>query len=229
MKLTDVVGETLLQKGEAAAGYTFRDKEHLALALIHASFDGDTNNQRLEFLGDAVLQLCTTRRLYEEYPQSSEGELSRLRASLVCEGALSLWAGYAGLGEALLLGKGEEKTGGRQKPSVLSDGAEALLGAIYLDGGLPAAERFTNALLDYLFAHMQEMSRQEDYKTRLQEELQKNGQISLKYQVIRVDGPAHQAQYTVELTKDGRFLSRGKGPSKKLAEQDAARCALQNL
>ncbi len=214
--------------------YTFRNKELLERALTHSSYanehqrSGAVCNERLEFLGDSVLGFVTAKRLYLSEPEMPEGEMTRLRAELVCEQSLCHAAEGLGLGACLLLGKGEEMGGGRQRPSILADAMEALIAAVYLDGGLEAAAGLINRfVLEPMLRSRHEILR--DYKTALQEHVQKKSGQSLRYTVVDAQGPDHSKVFTVEAAVNGQVQGRGQGRSKKEAEQAAARDALKKL
>lgn len=210
-------------------GYTFRDPERLEQALTHRSYVNESrgararDNERLEFLGDAVLDLIVSEALMERHPEAREGELSKLRARMVSEVALARVADRMGLGAALRLGRGEEMSGGRHKASVLADGFEALIAAIYLDGSYDAARR---VVLDFIeFAGPEDV----DAKTELQHRLQERLKKTPRYRLIEELGPAHDKTFIVEVTLDDEPLERGTGRSKKEAEQRAAANALAAL
>lgn len=210
---------------QAAIGYSFEDKSLLEVALTHASFSNESkknlpNNERLEFLGDSVLSIVVADHLFRQQPALPEGELTRRRAALVCEAALSDFAKAIRLGDHLRLGKGEEMNGGRTRPSILSDAFEALIAAIYLDGGIEAARGF---ILPFV---RQGAGGGDDYKTRLQEVVQQNPEERVSYIVTDESGPDHDKQFTVEVHINTNCVGTGKGHSKKLAEQQAARQAL---
>jgi ribonuclease-3 len=211
--------------------YTFRNPELLHEALSHSSYANEKkkqrhSNERLEFLGDSVLSIVVSQYLFEHYPELPEGELTRIRAALVCEKSLYRFAGRIHLGDYLLLGKGEAHTGGRQRPSILADAFEAVIAAIYLDGGLEAARthilRFIPANIpanrSMLFG---------DYKTALQEVIQKNPEEKVEYLLIDESGPDHSKTFTVEVCLNSNVIGKGTGKSKKDAEQMAAREALE--
>ncbi|MCR5251035.1 MAG: ribonuclease III [Lachnospiraceae bacterium] len=210
--------------------YTFRNKEHALEALRHSSyvFERKINktacNERLEFLGDAVLELISSRHLFLRYPELPEGKLSYLRASLVCEGALAACAEAIGLGELIRLGKGEEACGGRKKASVVSDAYEALIGAIYLDGGLEEAQRFVER---WVLADPDRHLEEKDAKTQLQEYLQKDGNVPIRYELVSESGPDHDKLYTVEVYVNDVPCGKGQGKNKKSAEKAAAAEALK--
>lgn len=207
------------------------DRRLLRQALTHSSFGNEAqveHNERLEFLGDAVLELLTSQYLYRQYPDLPEGELTRMRANLVCEPTLAEIARDLSLGELLLLGKSQLSTGGRDRPSLLADAVEALLGAVYLAGGLAAAEQVYAQLFRPAFAALQRGELWQDYKTRLQEVVQKVAPgDALTYQVTDESGPDHNKTFQVAVSWLGRVIGRGQGRSKKEAEQAAARVALE--
>ncbi len=213
---------------ERLIGYSFHDPSLLESALCHSSYANEhrdrKDNERLEFLGDAVLELSATHYLYSRYPWEAEGPLSRQRASIVCESSLAACARKICLGQYLLLGKGEEKGGGRERDSLLSDAFEAVIGAIYLDGGFEEARRF---VVRQVMEEMAENPVYYDAKTRLQEWLQENGEISIIYRLTEEEGPGNEKVFAAEVSADGRVLGRGKGHSKKQAEQAAALEALK--
>lgn len=203
-------------------GYRFRDQRLLELALTHPSA-GSPDNQRLEFLGDAVLEFLVSERLYRAYPDKAEGELTRLRAQLVCEEMLSVLADEMRLGDALRVAPGEERTGGRKRPSVLCDTMEAVIAAVYLDGGLDAVRK----LVDGLLPDPKELiGSARDSKSLLQERLQSIGEPAPVYKLIRQNGPPHDPLFEVAVFRGDVELARGEGRSKKQAEQAAAREAL---
>ncbi len=208
-----------------ALGYQFKDPALLAQALTHPSM-GKHDNQRLEFLGDAVLQYIMSDLLYASHPESQEGNLTHLRALLVCEAALSQVARSLHVGEALRMDRGEEMTGGRDKPSVLCDAMEAILAAVYLDGGMEEARRIVR---DF-WPKPEEVHRpMQDSKGALQEHLQKDGGDAPNYAIIAQDGPPHDRVFQAAVYRYGVELGRGDGRSKKQAEQAAALDALNRL
>ena len=219
---------------EARLGYMFRDRALLENALMHSSYAnenrarGYTSNERLEFLGDSVLGMVTATRLYQLYPDMPEGKMSRLRAELVCEQALHGVALTLHLGDYIRLGHGEERSGGRERPSILADAVEAVIAAMYLDGGLEPAQRFIlthilNGLAEGEIHHV------EDYKTELQERVQRRAGQTLSYTVCAESGPDHNKTFTMAVLLNGSEIGRGTGRTKKEAEQSAARCALETL
>ncbi len=211
-----------MKKLMAQIGYTFKDIRLLQTALTHPSF-GAEDNQRLEFLGDAVLQFLMSDRLYSFYPKEREGGLTHRRATLVCEAALSDIARRIDLGRCLKMDKGEELTGGREKSSILADGVEALLAAVYLDGGMESAKRVFEGLWPTLENPPESTH---DYKGALQEYLQAQGQKTPAYELIGQDGPPHDRVFTVAVLVGGQAIGRGVGKTKKQAEQEGAMEAL---
>ncbi len=214
---------------ERAIGYRFLQPQLLSQALTHPSYalgHGVRDNQRLEYLGDAVLQLCVTRRLFDLFPDLNEGQLSKRRAALVCEASLCEAAKRFGLGEALRLDHGEQVTGGRDKPSVLADAMEAVIAATYLDGGLEAAA----ALVDRALGQYDALGVvTPDAKTALQEYLQALGKPTPTYRITGEEGPPHARVFTAEALIGERPAGQGQGASKKIAQQQAAQQALDAL
>jgi ribonuclease-3 len=214
----------MLKKVMKALGYTFRDEALLRRALTHPSV-GKNDNQRLEFLGDAVLQYLMSDALYRAHPDEREGALTHRRQLMVCEAALSPIAKQLGLGEALVMDKGEELTGGRDKPSVLCDTMEAVLAAVYLDGGMEAAR----GVVERCWPAEGEVERPlQDAKGALQEALQKDGGASPTYEITGQSGPPHAPVFTAAVSWQGKLLATGEGKTKKAAEQAAALNAIQN-
>ncbi|MDD5897554.1 MAG: ribonuclease III [Clostridia bacterium] len=213
-----------MQNLQKALGYTFHNEAHLRLALTHPSTKLP-DNQRLEFLGDAVLEFCVSDMLYHKYPQLHEGELTARRAALVCERTLSAIARTLSLGPCLIMGHGEEQTGGREKPSILADAVEAVLAAIYVDGGYEAARD----VIRRLFAQDENLTawRGHDDKSALQEYTQAHGLDLPSYAIIAQEGPDHSRTFTAQVSVMGRPVATGVGNSKKAAEQAAAKAALQ--
>jgi len=213
-------------------GYTFRDKDLLTQALTHASYAYENNlpanacNERMEFLGDAVLEFCVSELLYTLYPTFPEGKLTARRAALVCEPQLAALARTLQLGKHIRLGHGEAQSGGREKDSLLSDAFEAVLGAIYIDGGADTARGFVSRLFKPLAIAATTLR---DNKTTLQEILQKNSRETAVYHIIGEFGPPHDRLFTAQVTHQGKVLGEGTGRSKKDAEQAAAGVALGGL
>jgi ribonuclease-3 len=219
---------------EARLGYAFRDKALAETALTHTSWlneaaaPGRADNERLEFLGDAVLALVVSDLLMRRLPGSAEGDLTRARAALVSEGGLARAAGGIELGRFIFLGRGEERTGGRARPSILADALEALMGAIYLDGGLDAVAAVAARLFQNELGDVESHARL-DYKSRLQERAQALWQAAPVYEVVGESGPDHDKRFEVALSFAGREWARASGRSKKEAEQSAAAAALETL
>ncbi len=221
-----------LKKLEEIVGYTFKNKRLLSQAMTHSSYANEKKlgkagcNERLEFLGDAVLELISSDFLFAAYPKVPEGELTKKRASLVCEPSLAYCAREFGLPEYLLLGKGEDMTGGRNRDSIVSDATEALLGAIYLDGGFASAKEF---VLKFILNDIEHKQLFYDSKTILQEIVQENGGQPVEYQLIKEEGPDHNKSFTVSALVNGAAMGRGKGHTKKAAEQAAAYEAIRRI
>ena len=207
--------------------YTFKNPALLRIALTHTSFANEskvptTHNERLEFLGDSVLSVVVADHLFHQ-SKRPEGELSRMRASLVSEEALFQFAEEIHLGEYLRLGHGEELGGGRTRPSVVSDAFEAVIAALYLDGGFEVARNFIMPFIT------EGKTAEDDYKTRLQEVVQQDPDAALRYEVVGETGPDHDKKFTVSVWRSGTHLADGIGRSKKAAEQNAAKKALEKL
>ncbi len=217
-----------LNEFQERLGYSFRRLELLQEALTHRSY-GKPDNERLEFLGDSVIELVVSHLLFETFPEQREGELSKMRSSLVKEEALAEVARRINLGRFILLGKGEETTGGRNKDSILAGALEAVLAAVYLDGGFEEAFRVVKELFDDAVRGMAETWRDRDFKTRLQEYTQARFKEVPQYKVVQERGPEHDKIFQVVVTVRGRIWGRGSGRSKKEAEQRAAEEALRKL
>ncbi len=209
-------------------GYRFQDRQWLQTALTHRSAGGQ-HNERLEFLGDAVLGFVVAAALYERHPRLDEGNLSRLRASLVKGETLAELARALQLGDHLVLGSGEMKSGGHRRDSILSDAFEALIGAIYLDGGIEPATRFIHDSLGSRLDEAHSMARLKDPKTRLQEFLQSRGLALPEYRVLAIEGEAHDQTFQVECRVSDLPPFMASGGSRRKAEQSAARTALEHL
>ena len=214
-----------LKKLEEKTGYRFKNFEWLCLAMRHSSYTNEHRmerldcNERLEFLGDAVLELVSSEFLYKNYPELSEGELTKLRASLVCEPTLAFDSRELDLGNYLLLGKGEEATGGRQRDSVISDAMEATIGAIFMDGGFEEAKKF---ILRYILDDVEHKQLFHDSKTLLQELVQKESEKGISYEILEEIGPDHDKSFRVQVKVGDMPLGEGTGRTKKSAEQKAA-------
>jgi ribonuclease-3 len=218
---------------EKKIGYTFQDKKWLRVALTHSSYANESkgkslqSNERLEFLGDALLGATVALYLWEQFPQMTEGELSKIRAAIVCESSLAAWARELLLGDALLLGKGESMTDGKNRPSILADAFEALIAAVYLDGGIVPVRNFIHPFIVRDVKPLAKVGEGRDYKTRLQEIVQKNKEETLEYILLREHGPDHEKVFVMELRLNSNPIGLGEGHSKKEAEQQAALQALK--
>jgi len=221
-----------LKKLQSILGYEFKDESLLKHALTHSSMSNEEHtgrlgsNERLEFLGDAVLELASSDYFYAHFPEQPEGELTRLRASFVCEAALYRCAEKIPLSEYIYLGKGEEASGGRQRPSVVSDAFEAVLGAIYLDGGFANAK---DIIEKFVLDDVEHETFFYDSKTTLQEIIQKEEKDEPEYVLVGEDGPDHKKQFKIEVRSGGEVLGTGVAQSKKQAAQNAAYEALKKL
>lgn len=224
--------EKKLKALENRIGYEFRNRNLLILALTHSSYANEKKlgkagcNERLEFLGDAVLELISSDFLYKKFTQIPEGELTKKRASLVCEPSLAYCARDFGLPQYLLLGKGEDMTGGRNRDSIVSDATEALLGAIYLDGGFASAKEF---VLKFILNDLENKQLFYDSKTTLQEIVQGEYEEDVRYVLVKEEGPDHNKSFYVEAVLGKQVLGEGCGHTKKAAEQQAAYAAIKKL
>ena len=217
---------------EKKLGYTFQDKSLLENALTHSSCANESkgrlqSNERLEFLGDSILGMVVADHLYRNHPDLPEGDLTRTRAALVCEESLVVVAEELGLGAYLHLGRGEEAGGGRQRPSIRADAVEAVLAAVYLDGGIGSARKIIQKYI--LSREVAGLTKPRDHKTALQEVVQKHPDDRLTYTVTGESGPAHDKRFQVTVALNGKALAVGEGRSKKAAEQQAAKAALTKL
>lgn len=215
-----------------AIGYHFRNPELLTQAMTHSSYANEhgsdrlASNERLEFLGDAVLELASSEFLYENYMEDPEGDMSKLRASIVCEPTLAAVARKIGIRESLLLGKGEEATGGRNRDSLTSDALEAMIGAIYIDSGYEEARVF---IWEFIMSDLENRKLFYDSKTILQEMVQEKGEDEFSYAIIDESGPDHDKTFTAQVQIHGKVYGQGVGHSKKTAEQSAAFQAILKL
>lgn len=221
-----------LKELQERIGYQFREERLLRQALTHSSYANEkhmkklSDNERLEFLGDAVLEVTSSEFLYRNHPTLPEGDLTKFRASLVCEPTLAFCTKEMKLGDYLYLGKGEEQTGGRERKSILSDALEAVIGAIYLDGGFEAAKRFVER---FILTDIEHKKLFFDSKTLLQEIVQAQYEEALHYELLGEEGPDHNKQFRVEARIGERAVGEGRGRTKKAAEQEAAYQALLAL
>jgi ribonuclease-3 len=222
-----------LKEVEENLGVYFNNHTLLKVALTHSSFanqfKGSEYNERLEFLGDSVLQLCITEYLFNNYKNKSEGELTKIRSLIVCENSLYEIAKKIDLGHYIRMSKGEEFTGGRERISIQADAVEAIIAAVYLDKGI-------GFVRDFILLHFEEVIHKAinneivlDFKTKLQELLQKDGEVEIQYEVTRFEGPPHRRKFYTSVIVDNKFMGEGSGYSKKEAEQNAAKEALAIL
>lgn len=210
-------------------GYVFHDMSLLQQALTHSSYayeNNDRNNERLEFLGDAVLGMVCSEYLFRQCPRKPEGELTRMKAAVVSEAALAHAARQIGLSGYLFLGQGEASSGGADRDSILSDAMEALFAAVLIDGGVENARKVILRVMENALNKAVKGRLYRDYKTALQEELQKNPGVTIEYEIVNEEGPDHQKTFTARVLCDGKSLGQGSGKSKKEAEQQAAKDAL---
>ncbi|NLW39794.1 MAG: ribonuclease III [Tissierellia bacterium] len=228
--------EKLLKKLQSEIKYNFKDIEILNTSLTHSSYANENkdknviSNERLEFLGDSVISLVVSEYLYKRFEEFPEGELTKRRASVVCESSLAFAARKINLGEYLLLGKGEDATGGRNRDSILADAFEGLTGAIFVDGGLSSAKEFLLGQFEreVIYA-LSKGSLFIDYKTELQELVQKMGKSSIEYRVEKETGPDHNKKFYMNVVVDNEIIGSGMGRNKKEAEQMAAKQALLKI
>ncbi len=224
-----------LKEFEEIIGYTFTDKSLLKTGLTHSSFANENRgkniafNERLEFLGVSVLSLVVSNYLFENYKKMPEGGLTKARATIVCERSLFACAQNIDLGKFLILGKGEALTGGRTRPSILADAFEALIAAIYIDGGIHVVREWLLGQLHDTILLAAQGKTFTDFKTALQEKLQENGNMDISYEVVDEFGPDHQKTFAVDVFANGKKLGTGEGNSKKNAEQAAAHNALTKM
>ncbi|MBQ8940496.1 MAG: ribonuclease III [Firmicutes bacterium] len=224
-----------MDKLEKTIGYTFKNRAFLVTALTHSSYANENKhlgveyNERLEFLGDAVLGFIVGSYVFKHFPEIPEGELTKLRASVVCETMLSKKSKAMNIGEFMRLGRGEEMTGGRTRISILADAFEAIIGAIYMDGGIEPAEKFILSQLEGEIKIMRTGFKSLDSKTNLQEIIQQTSKVPLIYSIIDEKGPAHNKEFFASVSHNGKVLGTGSGSSKKEAEQAAAQQAIEHL
>ena len=212
--------------------YTFKDKNLLQTALTHTSYAYErktTSNEKLEFLGDSILEFLSSIYIYKNYPNLKEGEMTKVRAQVVCESSLYKVAKAHNFSDFLRLGKSEKATGGQVKPAILADSVEAVIAAMYIDGGLEPVNNFIVKNLKDEIKIASNNVGQKDYKTVLQEILQKHGNVYIEYKIIKESGPDHDKVFVSEVLYNGKILAKGEGKSKKNAEMDAARSAIELL
>lgn len=210
-------------------GYKFKNLELLRNALTHTSYAYEHNvpsNEKLEFLGDSILEFISSEYMYTKYTNLKEGEMTKVRAAVVCEQSLYKIAILHNFSDFLYLGKSEVMTGGKKRPAILADSVEAVIAAIYIDGGLEPAKTFITENLKEEIAQATKHVGEKDYKTVLQEELQKNGDVKIEYKIIKESGPDHNKTFEAQVSLNGQILANGKGKSKKEAEMQAAKKAL---
>lgn len=220
---------------EERIGYNFKKKNLLYTALTHSSYSNESknlysmNNERLEFLGDAVLELIISEFLYKKYPRLAEGELTKMRAKIVCSESLSEIALELNIGNSIMMGKGEELQGGRERKSVLANAMEAIIGAVYLDSELDITRDFVIMKLKSIIKNVENGKVSKDYKTILQEKVQSEKNKELYYKLIKEEGPDHNKLFYVDVIINNKRVASGKGRNKKEAEQDAARGAIEYI
>lgn len=220
-----------LEKLEKNIGYTFKNKQLLENALTHTSYAYEkhiASNEKLEFLGDSILEFISSKYLYNNFPKLSEGEMTKVRATIVCEESLYKIAKKHNFSDFLFLGKSELACHKEARPAIMADSVEAVIAAIYFDAGLEEAERF---IIENLKEEAELASKnvgQKDYKTVLQEKLQIHGEVHIKYEIIKEEGPDHNKKFTARVSCNNKILATGEGKTKKNAEMEAARKALNN-
>lgn len=221
-----------MEELEKEIGYKFKNQELLKTALTHTSYAYEKNiqsNEKLEYLGDSILEFVSSEYLYKNYPKLKEGEMTKVRATVVCENSLYKVAQKHNFGEKLYLGKSEIVSGGRNRPAILADSVEAVIAAIYLDGGIEETKRFIIDSLKEEIKNASENVGQKDYKTVLQEKLQTKGEVVIDYIIVKEKGPDHDKEFEAEVRCNKKPLARGKGRTKKQAEMQAAKQALENM
>ena len=213
-------------------GYTFSNKELLKNALTHTSYAYEhkiNSNEKLEFLGDSILEFISSEYLYSKYTNLKEGEMTKVRATVVCEKSLHKVAERHNFSDYIMVGKSEKQTGGNKKPAIMADSVEAVIAAIYLDGGIEPVKKF---IIENLKDEIEIATKHvgiKDYKTVLQEKLQENGDIKIEYKIIKESGPDHDKRFEAEVEVDGKVLATGIGKSKKEAHMQAAKKALEEM
>ena len=220
-----------LDNVEKSIGYVFKNKELLKTALTHTSYAYEHNvesNEKLEFLGDSILEFISSNYLFKKYTNLKEGEMTKVRASVVCENSLYKIAKQHNFSDFLYLGKSEIATGGKNRPAILADSVEAVIAAIYLDGGIEPVDKFIIGNLKDAIDDATKHVGFKDYKTVLQEKLQQHGEVKIEYEIIKETGPDHNKSFEAQVKLDGKVLAQGKGKSKKEAHMQAAKKALEN-
>ena len=221
-----------IEQLEKEINITFNNKELLKKALTHTSYAyemGVESNEKLEFLGDSILEFVTSEYLYEKYQNLKEGEMTKVRATVVCEESLYKIAIRHNFSDFLFLGKSERVNGGKKRPAILADSVEAVIAAIYLDRGIEVVKDFIIKNLDNQMEKASKHVGMKDYKTVLQEKLQEHGNVEIKYNIIKEEGPDHDKKFTATVEYEHKVLATGKGSSKKAAQMQAAKIALENL
>ncbi len=221
-----------MEKIEESVGYTFQDKNLLKKALTHTSYAYENkveSNEKLEFLGDSILEFISSKYLFQNYPSLKEGEMTKVRAAVVCEKSLYKIAKSHNFSDFLYLGKSEKKTEGKNRPAILADSVEAIIAAIYLDGGIKKAEEFIIKNLKEEIEIATKHVGDRDYKTVLQEKLQESGDVKIEYKITNEQGPDHDKSFEAQVSCNGQILADGKGKSKKEAHMQAAKKALEKL
>lgn len=217
---------------EEVIGYEFKNKKFLDTALTHSSYAHENGlkeyNEKIEFLGDAVLELISSEYIYLHYSNLSEGEMTKARAFAVCEEALAEVANRYGFSDFLKVGRCESRIDGKYRNSILADSVEAVIGAMYLDSGIECAKKFITKSIEEKLKEYVEVGNK-DYKTQLQERLQVNGDVTIEYKIVKEEGPEHAKKFTAEVYCDGELLGTGNGKNKKESEMEAAKVAIKNL
>lgn len=220
-----------LKSLEENIGYTFKNKDLLKKALTHTSYAYEhklESNEKLEFLGDSILEFVSSKYLFDKFSNLKEGEMTKVRATVVCEKSLYKIAKLHNFSDFLYLGKSEIVTGGKNRPAILADSVEAVIAAIYLDGGLEPVEKFIISNLSEEIELATKHVGDKDYKTVLQEKLQKHGEVKIEYEIIKEFGPDHDKSFVSQVKCNGKILAVGEGKSKKEAQMQAAKKALEN-
>lgn len=221
-----------IEKIERNIGYRFENKELLKNALTHTSYAYENkveSNEKLEFLGDSILEFISSKYIFANYPKLKEGEMTKVRATVVCEESLYKIAKMHGFSDFLYLGKSEQLSGGKNRPAILADSVEAVIAAIYLDGGIEPADKFIIENLEKEIEIATKNVGVKDYKTVLQEKLQEHGEVKIEYQIINEKGPDHDKSFEAQVSCNGKVLAKGEGKSKKEAQMNAAKGALEKI